>query len=273
MQHKLQEVFYSILVRVSHLGEALHNKQCWMYTAKAAYQTPEPLNRKAHLLRFNRLATVTGKSSTWESTWYPVAKDLALCESSYTRTQPWFKLWHSLFYHLKWSPVELYMGISLEPLTQRSQIWVLQRVYGVVLRERERGLQRTLQEVFYFILVRASHQWEALHNKRIEPQTLWADKYRCGYRYRKVNLLQFNHLAIADLLKLEFLAEEKLKFWNNFARNVQKILKKSHIMCTGSKHVKMVEKHDFSGLVVNITRFCANSAKFCVVTQPHDCGI
>ena len=139
MQHKLQEVFYSILVRVSHLGEALHNKQCWMYTAKAAYETPEPLNRKAHLLRFNRLATVTGKSSTWKSTWYPVAKDLALCESSYTRTQPWFQLWHSLFYHLKWSPVELYMGISLEPLTQRCRFYSYSGYMELFLeRERER---------------------------------------------------------------------------------------------------------------------------------------
>ena len=45
-------------------------------TAKAGDRTPDPLNRQTYLLCFSNLATVTGKTSAWESKWYPGVTDL-----------------------------------------------------------------------------------------------------------------------------------------------------------------------------------------------------
>ena len=65
-------------------------------TAEAGDRTPDPLNRQEYLLCFSHLATVTGKTSTWESKWYPAVTELGLRASSYMRTQPLFHLWNSL---------------------------------------------------------------------------------------------------------------------------------------------------------------------------------
>tara|TARA_B110001454_G_scaffold169776_1_gene160177 strand:- start:116 stop:328 length:213 start_codon:yes stop_codon:yes gene_type:complete len=40
---------------------------------------------------------------------------------------------------------------------------------------------------------------------------------------------------------------------------------------TRKKNVEMVKMHDFSSLGVQISRFCANPAKFCAVVRLHDC--
>ena len=53
------------------------------------------LNRKACLMRFVHLATVTGKSSTLELNVFPAVKELGLHAISYMRTQPLFHSRHS----------------------------------------------------------------------------------------------------------------------------------------------------------------------------------
>ena len=108
----LQRVFYSIRSPPSswvteiclsgwwecHTQGRLYTTNCDFYlSTEAGDQTPDPLNRNAYLLRFIHLATLTGKSSTWESNWQPAVTELGLCASSYMRTQPLFHLRHSPF--------------------------------------------------------------------------------------------------------------------------------------------------------------------------------
>ena len=55
---------------------------------------------------------------------------------------------------------------------------------------------------------------------------------------------------------------QNLTFTKIVQENARKILEKSH--------VKIVKMHEFSSLGVNISKFSANSAKFCAVTRPCD---
>ena len=104
------------------------------WSAKAGDRTP--LNRKTHLLRFIHLATVTGKSSTWESKWYPAVTELCLCARSYIRIPPLFHLRHSPFSHLVLvTSVGVGVGMQFLPLTERSQVRVPQMVFGVFNKE------------------------------------------------------------------------------------------------------------------------------------------
>ena len=63
---------------------------------------------------------------------------------------------------------------------------------------------------------------------------------------------------------------DKTLVWNFFSYKTRKKYPTSHIKCvkTVKKHVKMVKMHDFSSLGVQISRFCANSAKCCAVPRP-----
>ena len=116
LHHVFQRVFYSIqspssswVTKISQIlgwwecptqGRLYTTNGDFNYSARAGDWTQDPLNRKAHMLRFIHLATVTGKSSTWELNWYPAVTELGLCASSYMRTQPLFHLRHSPFSHL-----------------------------------------------------------------------------------------------------------------------------------------------------------------------------
>ena len=77
--------------------------------------------------------------------------------------------------------------------------------------------------------------------------------------------------APADLLKVDFLAQSKLYFWEFSARkcaqNTQKVTRN---VLRHAKKCKNGKNARNSSFVVHISRSCANSTKICAVTPPHN---
>ena len=81
-----------------------------------------------------------------------------------------------------------------------------------------------------------------------------------------------NITSLANILKVDFLAQSKLYFRKFCTRLSVKIPEKSHKSekKTGNKNVKIVKMYYFSSLGVDISIFCANSATFCTVSRLYD---